>query len=217
MVRKILLLLAVMSIAGTGLAQAQSKPVFEAKDFTALAGLPGFSEAILKNHLKLYQGYVKNTNALVDELAVRVSGGKERSPEYGELKRRLGWEYDGMVMHEYYFSNLGGAAALDPESALLKKIVNDFGSFEAWKKDFMATASIRGIGWAVLYQEAKSGKLFNAWINEHDCGHFAGATPILVIDVFEHAFMLDYQTDRAAYLEAVWKVINWKTAADRLK
>jgi superoxide dismutase, Fe-Mn family len=229
MVKRIFMTVVVMVIAGAGLVQAQTavpetvapeqkpKPAFEAKDFTALVGLPGFSEAILKNHFKLYQGYVKNVNTLLDKLSALVSEGKEKSPEYGELKRRFGWEYDGMVMHEYYFSNLGGTAAFDPESALYKKITADFGSFEAWKKDFLATASIRGIGWAVLYQEPKSGKLINAWINEHDCGHLAGATPILVIDVFEHAFILDYQTDRAAYLEAVWKAINWKVVAERLK
>ena len=122
-----------------------------------------------------------------------------------------------MRLHEYYFENLGGKEALDPKSPLALKIAADFGSFEAWKSDFVATGSMRGIGWAVLYLDPVYGKLMNLWINEHDVGHLAGGTPILIMDVFEHAYMIDYLTDRAQYIDAFFQNIHWANVANRYK
>jgi Fe-Mn family superoxide dismutase len=129
----------------------------------------------------------------------------------------LGWEFNGMRLHEYYFENLGGKSALNLNGKLAKKIIEDFGSLEAWEKDFRAVGAMRGIGWAVLYQDNLSGRLINFWINEHDVAHPAGCTPLLIMDVFEHAFMIDYGLKRADYLEAFFKNIDWAAVESRLK
>jgi superoxide dismutase, Fe-Mn family len=195
----------------------EEKMAYTAKDYTKLIGMEVFSETLLKNHFTLYQGYVTNTNKLVDILGQMLKEGKTGTPEYAELKRRFGWEFNGMRLHEYYFENLGGKSALDKASSLSKKITEDFGSYESWEKDFKATGSMRGIGWTVLYQDTMGGKLYNFWINEHDVSHPAGCNPVLILDVFEHAFMIDYGLKRADYIEAFFKNIDWKAAAGRIK
>jgi len=198
-------------------ARKEEKMAYAAKDFNRLLGMEGFSETLLKNHFTLYQGYVTNTNKLMDTLAQMLKEGKVGTPEFAELKRRLGWEFNGMRLHEYYFENLGGKGGLDKTGKLFKKISQDFGSYEAWEKEFKGVGTMRGIGWTILYQDNLSGNLINLWINEHDVGHPAGCTPILILDVFEHAFMIDYGLKRADYVEAFFKNINWKAAEGRLK
>jgi len=190
---------------------------YAAKDYSKLIGMEGFSETLLKNHFTLYQGYVTNTNRLAELLAEMAKGGKIGTPEYAELKRRMGWEFNGMRLHELYFENLGGKGALDKSGKLGKKLAEDFGSVEAWEADFRGTGAMRGIGWAILYQDSQTGKLMNQWINEHDVGHPAGCLPILVLDVFEHAFMIDYGLRRADYIASFFKNVNWKAAEGRLK
>ena len=201
------------------LAQARTaeKRAYTAKEYGKLLGREGLSDTLLKNHFTLYQGYVTNTNKLVDTLSQMVKEGKAGTPEYAELKRRFGWEFNGMRLHEYYFENLGGKGAIDKSGKLAKKIAEDFGSYEDWEKDFKGVGAMRGIGWAILYQDSQSGKLFNCWINEHDVGHPAGCTPILILDVFEHAFMIDYGLKRADYIAAYFKNIDWKAAEGRMK
>jgi Fe-Mn family superoxide dismutase len=189
---------------------------YTAKDYSALIGMPGFSETLLKNHFTLYQGYVTNTNKVLDTLDGLLKDGKAGTPEYAELKRRLGWEFDGMRLHEYYFENLGGKTPIDQGGRLAQMMAKSFGTYENWEKDFKATGAMRGIGWAVLYQDPASGRLVNFWINEHDAGHPAGAKPILIMDVFEHAFMLDYGLKRADYIGAFFSNINWQAVEQRL-
>ncbi len=182
--------------------------VFEAKNFESLLGTKGLSDQLLKNHFTLYQGYVTNTNKVADALGAMAKEGKTATPEYAELKRRLGWEWNGMKLHEYYFGNMiKDGKALDKNTNLFRKIVNDFGSYENWEKDFKATGAMRGIGWVILYYDGT--RLFNTWINEHDVGHLSGAPPLLVMDVFEHAYMLDYGLKKADYIEAFFRAIDW--------
>lgn len=190
---------------------------YVAKDFKSLLGLEGFSDNLLNIHFTLYQGYVTNTNKVLDQLAAWASEGKTATPEYAELKRRLGWEWNGMRLHELYFGNLGGKKALDPSGKLGKAIAAEFGSVEKWEADFRATGAMRGIGWVVLYQDAEGGRLVNQWIGEHDGGHLAGGEPILIMDVFEHAFFPDYGAKRADYIAAFFKNIDWAAAEARLK
>jgi Fe-Mn family superoxide dismutase len=190
---------------------------YTAKDYSSLIGMKGFSETLLKNHFTLYQGYVTNTNKLLDSLAAMLKDGKVATPEYAELKRRLGFEFNGMRLHEYYFENLGGKGALDKSGKLGKKLAGEFGSCEDWERDLRGTASMRGIGWAILYQDNITGRLINQWINEHETGHPAGCTPLLVLDVFEHAFMIDYGLKRADYIEAFFTNINWSAVEARLR
>ncbi|MHB8881246.1 MAG: superoxide dismutase [Thermodesulfovibrionales bacterium] len=190
---------------------------YAAKDYSKLIGMEGFSETLLKNHFTLYQGYVTNTNKLVEVLDQMLKDGKTAVPEYAELKRRFGWEFNGMRLHEYYFENLGGKAAINKDGKLAKTLAERFGSYEDWEKDFKATGAMRGVGWVVLYQDAASGALFNVWINEHDVSHLAGCAPILIMDVFEHAFMIDYGLKRPDYIGAFFKNIDWAAAEARLK
>ena len=188
-----------------------------AKDYSKLIGMEGFSETLLKNHFTLYQGYVTNTNKLFDILGQMLKDGKTGTPEYAELKRRLGWEFNGMRLHEYSFENIGGKGGINKEGKLFPKIAEDFGNYESWEKEFKAVGTMRGIGWAVLYQDTSNGRLINFWINEHDVAHPAGCNPILILDVFEHAFMIDYGLKRADYVEAFFKNIDWNAAEKRLR
>lgn len=190
---------------------------YEPKNFDHLIGLAGFSDQLLKNHFTLYQGYVTNTNKLAGDLAAAEKGGWIGTPGYAEMKRRFGWEFDGMRLHEYYFGNMSKNGGTLPDGKLKNKLAEQFGSYESWEKDFRAVGAMRGIGWAILYYDAEADRLFNVWINEHDTGHFAGCTPILVMDVFEHAFMLDYGTKRADYIEAFMKAADWGVVESRLR
>jgi Fe-Mn family superoxide dismutase len=180
------------------------------KDYSYLYGMAGFSDDLLKMHFQLYQGYVKNTNLLLNRMKELESQDRDQTYDYGALKRRFGWEWDGMRLHELYFENLGGHEALDKSTPLFQRIVKDFGSFDAWKKNFMATGMIRGIGWVILYCDPQSGRLMNTWINEHDLGHLAGGAPLLVMDVFEHAYITQYGLDRGKYIQAFFDNIDWK-------
>jgi Fe-Mn family superoxide dismutase len=188
---------------------------YTAKNYQKLIGIEGFSETLLKNHFTLYEGYVTNTNKAVDALDKMLKEDKAGTPEYAEIKRRFGWEFNGMRLHELYFENLGGKAALNKDGKLGTALSARFGSIEAWEKDFRATGAMRGIGWTVLYQDG--GGLFNMWINEHDVAHLAGCTPVLVMDCFEHAYMTDYGIKRADYIKAFFANIDWAAAESRLK
>lgn len=190
---------------------------YEARDYSKLLGMEGFSDTLLNNHFTLYKGYVTNTNKAMDSLAALLKDGKIASPEYAELKRRLGWEFNGMRLHEYYFENLGGKTPLNKAGKLSKLITDNFGSYETWMQDFKGTAAMRGIGWTILYQDTLAGKMFNQWINEHDTGHPAGCNPVIILDVFEHAYITDYGLKRADYIEAFTKNINWETVERRVK
>ena len=188
---------------------------YKVLDFSHLLGMAGFSDTLLKNHFTLYQGYVNNTNKVMETLEKMLQEGKQGEPEFAELKRRLGWEWNGMRLHELYFQNLGGDG--DPGKApnLMKAIEAQKGSVEVCVQDFQATAAMRGIGWVVVYQDIAHGAVINQWINEHDVGHPAGLNPILVLDVFEHAFMLDYGLKRADYVAAFMKNLNWAEVEKR--
>jgi len=190
---------------------------YNARDFNSLIGLKGFSETLLKNHFTLYQGYVTNTNKVADTLSQMLKEGKTATPEFAELKRRFGWEFNGMRLHELYFENLKGTGGINRSGMLAKKLDKEFGSVESWEKDFKACGTMRGIGWVVLYHDVAGDRLFNSWINEHDVSHLAGCTPIFIMDVFEHAYFTDYQLKRADYIEAVFANINWQAAESRLK
>lgn len=189
---------------------------YTAQNFKHLLGLEGFSDKALETHFTLYEGYVANANK-IETLAEELGKTTDlASPVSSELRRRFGWEFNGMRLHELYFGNLVKGGSKIP-AELEHKLAKAFGSYEAWEKDFRATASMRGIGWTILYQDPTTGCLFNLWINEHDVGHLAGAIPLLVCDVFEHAFLLDYGPKRALYIEAFMKAVDWQKVENRLK
>lgn len=186
--------------------------MYEQTDYSHLLGMAGFSNELLEAHFGLYAGYVKNTNAVAQLMKETEVG----TPAYNELNRRFGWEFNGMRLHELYFGNMmPEAPAMNADSSLAAKLIEEYGSLEAWKEDFVGTGKMRGIGWTILYYDAAADRVFNVWINEHDMGHLAGGTPLLVLDVFEHAYVRDYGMDRGQYIDAFFNVINWEEVEAR--
>jgi Fe-Mn family superoxide dismutase len=193
-------------------------PSYKPRDFN-LSGLTGISDKTLEMHLGLYEGYVSETNLLTERLAEMVQAGKAaKSPLYAEMKRHLGFEYGGMVLHELYFENLAPKGKGTPSRALTQGFDQCFGGLDEWRIDFAATGSLRGVGWAVLFRDPVSSCLSNYWITLHEQGVPAGLTPILVMDVWEHAYLLDYKpAERAKYIEAFFTNVDWDAVGKRLK
>ncbi len=187
-----------------------------------LGDLEGFSEKQISEHLKLYAGYVKNVNKLEDDIA-RLSGDEANAVAVSELRRRFGFEFNGMRLHELYFEGLEGPASTEglggqSGSGLKQALTAQFGSFDAWMSDFKKTGMMRGIGWAVLYRDPQMGNLFNVWVSDHEVGHLAGLPIILAMDVWEHAYAIDFlPTGRKEYIEAFFKNLNWGIIESRLK
>lgn len=184
-----------------------------------LSGLTGISDNTLTVHFGLYEGYVKNTNLLNEQIAEKIAAGKAAGadPQFAELTRRLGFEYNGMRLHEYYFDNLTSSGGGEPPGTLRDAFGASYGDFETWKKDFAAVGAMRGVGWAIAYQDPWTGRISNHWITLHQDGNIAGFNPVVVMDVWEHAFMLDYKpAERAKYIEAFFANIDWNAAASRL-
>ena len=195
---------------------AQKK--YQAKEFK-LSGLQGISDQTLEMHFGLYQGYVKNTNLLTENL-LEIASKKEASgkdPAYAELTRRLGFEYGGMVLHEYYFENLAPKGKGKPSNEFKQALENNIGSFDIWKTIFTAVGEMRGVGWAILYQDPVTEQLSNHWVALHQIGVPSGFKPILVMDVWEHAYLLDFKpAERAKYIEAFFANVDWEAVHRRL-
>ena len=196
---------------------------YKARQFN-LSSLKGISDQTLEMHFKLYEGYVKETNNLTTRITEFIKDGnvdQEEMPAYSELTRRLGFEYNGMVLHEYYFDNLqkgGGTGDPTKNSQFVKAAESTFGSYEIWKNEFVGIGKMRGVGWAICNQNPANGRISNHWITLHETGNVAGFNPILVMDVWEHAFLLDYKpAERPKYIEAFFSNINWSEVEKRLK
>lgn len=195
--------------------------VYKAKSFD-LSDLTGISNETLAMHFKLYEGYVTNTNVVNEKVAGLLKNGSVDPADmfvFSELKRRFGFEYNGMVLHEYYFENMQKHGTGDPSTgdAFINAAAASFGDYDVWKADFMATGKMRGVGWAAVYQDPSNGEISNHWINLHETGNVAGYKPILIMDVWEHAFIKDYApVDRPKYIEAFFANINWDVVNSRL-
>lgn len=194
---------------------------YTAKTFD-LSDLTGISNETLAMHFKLYEGYVTNTNVLNQRIADLIGSGTldpTQSAAFSELKRRFGFEYNGMVLHEYYFENMQKHGTGDPSTGdqFVNAATESFGDYDVWKADFMNTGKMRGVGWAAVYQDPSNGAISNHWINLHETGNVAGYKPILIMDVWEHAFIKDYApVDRPKYIEAFFSNINWDVVNSRL-
>jgi len=195
---------------------AKESAIYQERDFSSLKGqLKGISDPLLELHLKLYSGYVKSANELYSSLNALSKQGKTLSLSYGALKRRFNWEYNGMVLHELYFENLGGDGKLALSAPLYKEIVATWGSLDKWKGEFKATGMMRGIGWVILCRDPKSGRLLNVWIEEHDWGNLTGTNPLVVMDVWEHAYLTQFGLARADYIDAFLVNLNWDICVKR--
>jgi superoxide dismutase, Fe-Mn family len=194
---------------------------YKARHFD-LSGLKGISDATLEQHFKLYEGYVTQTNKLLEKLAEFTKNGavdEKRMAEFSELKRRLGFEYNGMVLHEHYFGNLRkhGNRAPARGAAFREAAEQGWGSYERWEAEFTSVGKMRGVGWAICYQDPATGFLVNHWVEMHESGHVSGFVPVLVMDVWEHAFILDYAAkDRAKYIDAFLANVDWGAVDSRL-
>lgn len=184
-----------------------------------LSGLQGISDKTLEMHFGLYEGYVKNVNLLNERLAMIRSEGspKGSDPAFAELVRRLGFEYNGMRLHEYYFDNMTTNPRPIDSGKLYEMIGTAYGGFDEWKSDFAAVAGMRGVGWAIAYYDTNERQITNHWVSDHEIGNPAGFIPIVVLDVWEHAFILDYKpADKGKYVEAFLANLDWKTCESRL-
>ena len=195
---------------------------YQPKQFK-LSGLRGISDQTLEMHFKLYEGYVKETNRLTEKIWEYLKDGKvdqEEMPAYSELTRRLGFEYNGMVLHEHYFGNLSKSGSPDPQqsSSFHQAAAAGFGSYDIWKADFVSIGKMRGVGWAICLKDPKRGRLTNHWVTLHEIGNVAGFDPVLVMDVCEHAFLLDYKpSERAKYIEAFFANVDWHAVESRMR
>ncbi|MEI6296124.1 MAG: Fe-Mn family superoxide dismutase [bacterium] len=182
-----------------------------------LKDLKGFSEKQINEHLKLYAGYVKNTNSLMEKLDKMRADKEADAYIIAELKRRIGFEFSGMRLHEYYFDDLSGTGLIS-DGDLKKDIAMQYGTFENWLTDFKSTAMLRGTGWAILTYDQENKRFFNTWVNSHELGHLAGTKILLALDVWEHAFLIDYTPgQRKDYIESFFSCLNWSNIEKRYK
>lgn len=188
---------------------------FEEKKFN-IPKLKGISEKTMEEHLKLYSGYVKNVNTILAKIEEYTANAEVNAYALGEIQRRFGFEFDGMRNHEYYFTHFeNGPSALTADSPLQKAIEEEWGDFDKWLNRFKAIALIRGVGWAILYYDSHTKRLLNAWIDEQHLGHLTGLSPILALDMWEHAFVADYQpSGKKNYVEDFFVNLNWQNVEE---
>jgi Fe-Mn family superoxide dismutase len=182
-----------------------------------LPALEGLSEKQIKVHLALYEGYVKNVNLIMTMLAAYAKtedeGGKYAN---GELRRRFAFEFDGMRMHEYYFEQFEGEKGGSPDSGLAKAVAEKYGSGEEFLAHIKSVATTRGIGWVVVYADPKANTIHTVFVNDHELGQLAGLPILLTLDLWEHAYMVDYvPADKKNYVDAFFANLNWSVVEKR--
>lgn len=176
-----------------------------------IPALIGISADAVSEHLKLYAGYVKHANLIIQKIQELSADRDANMYTLGELQRRFGFEFDGMRNHEYYFKSFeGGAQAVDETGVLYKKIVEQWGSFDVWLTSYKTLAMTRGVGWAMLYYDTHTSQLVMSWVDEQHLGQLTGLTPVLALDMWEHSFVMDYKpSGKKQYIEDFFKNINW--------
>lgn len=191
---------------------------YEEKTF-AIPTLTGISAKNIEEHLKLYAGYVKNTNMILDKRTELMDADPEKNLYVvGELSRRFGFEFNGMRNHEHYFKSLEGGSKPLPEGSLFLKALEQDAPFDAWLEGFKSLAMTRGVGWAVVYYDKVSDQLVYTWVDEQHLGQLNGLSWILGIDMWEHAFVYDYPTsEKKKYVEAFFENLNWSVIEENFK
>jgi len=181
--------------------------------------LSGIGAKNIEEHLKLYKGYVTNTNLILNKINELKNDPEKNAFVLGELQRRFGFEFDGMRNHEYYFHSLeNGTKNLKEESDLKEAIMKEWGSFENFLMHFKFVATTRGIGWTILYFDKISSKLIIHWIDEHHLGQLTGLSPVICLDMWEHAYVYDYPTsEKKKYVEAFFSNLNWEVIEENFK
>lgn len=191
--------------------------LFTTKTFN-IPPLKGISVKNIEEHLKLYAGYVKNTNLIIEKIIELKVDSEKNAYALSEISRRFGFEYNGMRNHEIYFNSLEGGANELLDGALKKAISETWGSFEIWLTEFKSIALIRGIGWAMLYYDRKENRLLNAWVDEQHLGQLQGCDLILGLDMWEHSYVADYQpSGKKNYIEDFFSNLNWENIGNNFK
>ncbi|MEK7642445.1 MAG: Fe-Mn family superoxide dismutase [Patescibacteria group bacterium] len=191
---------------------------FESKEFS-VPKLKGISEKTIEEHMKLYQGYVKHTNLILEHIEELAKDAERYAYELGEIQRRFSFEFNGMRNHEVYFASLeGGSKVLNEKSSLKNKIIEEFGNFDLWLNRFKSIALTRGIGWAILYWDSNSNRLLNAWVDEQHLGQLSGCTPVLALDMWEHSYVADYNpSGKKQYAEDFLENLNWEVVEENFE
>jgi Fe-Mn family superoxide dismutase len=189
---------------------------YTAREELKPSGLNGITDDQINDHWNLYKGYIAQSNALKDQLETMRESGQGGTPEYMDRRRRFGFEFNGMVLHEYYFGNLTAGVNLDENAGFAKTVSEKFGSLDAWKEDFAAAGKSRSIGWAICYMDPQTGDINNHFIQLHEEGNIAGYNPLVVMDVWEHAYMVDHKAGgRPDYIHAFLSNVNWDVVEKR--
>ena len=184
----------------------------------SLPTLTGISPKQVEVHLALYEGYVKHVNLILEKIEkLRTEDAAGNAFIINELRRRLGFEFDGMRMHEYYFEQLEEAATAPAAESPLKDLaVEKYGSWDGFIAHIKEVAGTRGIGWVVVYHDPAARTLHTAFVNDHELGQLAGLPIVLALDLWEHAFMVDYvPADKKTYVEAFLENLNWSVIEKR--
>jgi Fe-Mn family superoxide dismutase len=189
---------------------------YEARKFN-LPELKGLSKKQIDLHLSLYEGYVKHANLVMEKLEeMREKDAEGNAYAMAEIRRRFGFEFDGMRMHEYYFEQFEGEKGGNPESGLAKAAAERYGSGEKFLAHIREVAGTRGIGWVVVYWDQVGKTLHTAWVNDHEIGQLGGCPVIIALDLWEHAYMIDYMpSEKKGYIDAFFDNFNWTVAEAR--
>lgn len=181
------------------------------KNFSYLVGIKGISKSVMQQHFQLYEGYVNQTNTLLNRLLEILQTEPFDKAAYSAMKKAFGFEYDGMKLHEYFFGNL----TLNPQNIenfeIAEKIKKDFGSIAKWKQDLLSTCLVRGIGWAISFYDQTSDRIINTWIDGHDKGVPVYDSILVVLDCWEHAYIQDYGLQRDRYVESLFEHLDFST------
>lgn len=192
---------------------------YEAKKF-ALPELKGISTKQIEVHLALYQGYVKHANLIHDKIkALKEADAEGNAYIIAELRRRFAFEFDGMRMHEHYFNQFeGGSVAPTPSSLLAEKASKKYGSWDGFIAHLKEVAGSRGIGWVTVYHDTQEDEAHVVYVGDHEIGQLSGLPIILALDLWEHAFMVDYvPSDKKKYIDAFFDNLNWSVVESRVK
>ena len=181
-----------------------------------LPELSGLSAKQLEVHLKLYAGYVKNVNLMLEKIAAWKEDSATNALALSEIKRRFGFEFNGMRLHELYFEALGGDGTL-ADGKLKTALETQYGSIDAFKAELKALGLMRGIGWVLLVEDKSANTFHTVWVSDHEVGHLATTNIVLAMDMWEHAFMVDYvPADKGQYIDAFLNNVNWSVVESRL-
>jgi Fe-Mn family superoxide dismutase len=191
---------------------------YEAKKFT-LPSLEGISDESVKQHISLYEGYVKNFNAISALLPEYAKDSEKNAHALSELIRRRSFEFGGMRLHEYYFEQFeGGAKPMNPDGAFAKQVVKEYMKAEHLEPYLKSIGNMRGPGWAILYWDAYGQNFLAGFTGEQHVGHFVTLPIVLALDVWEHTFLLDYgASGKGKYLDAFFKNLNWGVIEQRFE